>query len=376
MPYGPFASFTECMERFTGHVEDPAAFCKWLGQEHGWSEHSESAKSHELTGPIVHKNAVKQIAYAAVLVPGETDSQGEPPLSKDEIERVAHEWMAVYRNIDVEHTLNNVNMVPVESYLQSGDRVVTIEGRDTILPDGTWIMAAKATDAAIWEGIENGQYTGFSVMGVRRADLQTTLKSLKDSWQPKLLKPVLIADLGDDWVAPFVSIVGHPAVPKAKWFALKSKEGLVERVRSLFNGRPQSPAAKTEQEVNTMEKDEIRQFVQEAVKGILDERDTEASRAAEKQAHEDRMVSVEQGLAQVQDSIKALTEAQDAAGKRIDGLTGSRALKSDGEEDGQEPFWALVDAYVAEKGGSKVEAIKAVRKSHPDVADAYFKGGE
>ena len=34
-------------------------------------------------------------------------------------------------------------------------------------------------------------------------------------------KKTLLKDLGPNWEANFVSIVDRPAVPKAKWFALK-----------------------------------------------------------------------------------------------------------------------------------------------------------
>lgn len=37
------------------------------------------------------------------------------------------------------------------------------------------------------------------------------------------LKRTLLRDLGVDWVAPFVSVVDEPAVPKAKFFALKAR---------------------------------------------------------------------------------------------------------------------------------------------------------
>lgn len=173
----------------------------------------------ELTGPIVMKNASKRIAYAAVLVPGEVDSDGET-VTKEKIEQAAHEWMQSYRNVDLQHTLNNV-AVPVESYVLPTEMEVDMAGVKTILPEGTWVLASKVLDEATWDRVEKGELTGYSVMGIRRTTLETASKS---SDTEVALKKTLLRDLGEDWVAAAVSIVDEPAVPKAKFFALKSKE--------------------------------------------------------------------------------------------------------------------------------------------------------
>lgn len=177
----------------------------------------------ELTGPIVFKDATKRIAYAAVLVPGEPDTDyplGEKILTADEVERVAHEWLASYRNVDIQHTLNNV-AVPVESYLLPMEMTVTAYNREMTLPKGTWILATKVLNDEVWEGIVTGKLTGYSVMGISRDELNRP-----DDPVPKSasLKRTLIRDLGEDWIAAFVSIVDEPAVPKAKFYALKAKD--------------------------------------------------------------------------------------------------------------------------------------------------------
>ncbi len=173
----------------------------------------------ELTGPIVMKNASRRIAYAAVLVPGEADSDGEI-VTKEKIEQAAHEWMQSYRNVDLQHTLNNV-AVPVESYVLPMEMEVDMAGVKTILPEGTWVLASRVLDEPTWDMVEKGELTGYSVMGIRRTTLETASKS---SDTEVALKKTLLRDLGEDWVAAAVSIVDEPAVPKAKFFALKSKE--------------------------------------------------------------------------------------------------------------------------------------------------------
>jgi hypothetical protein len=180
----------------------------------------------ELTGPIVFKQAKKQIAYAAVLVPGEEDSDGEV-LTAEKIEEVAHGWMATYRNIDLSHTLNNVDALPVESQILRMAEKVKIDGEDQVLPKGTWVLASKFADKEVWKGIEDGTYGGYSVMGVKRT-VATKSSGIA-------LKKTLLEDLGDDWIATHVSVVDMPAVPKAKWFAIKSaKVTFLDKFRMAY----------------------------------------------------------------------------------------------------------------------------------------------
>ena len=173
-------------------------------------------KGVELGGPIVIKNTAKKIAHAAVLVPGEPDSDGEI-VTASKIEEVAHGWMESYRNVDLMHTLNNVG-VPVESYITSSAMEVDIYGEKTLLPKGTWVLASKFTDET-WNGVEDGTFRGYSVMGVSKAAFESAAKSKDNNIS---YKRTLLQDLGPDWVATHVSIVDKPAVPKAKFFSIKS----------------------------------------------------------------------------------------------------------------------------------------------------------
>ena len=175
-------------------------------------------------GVFVVKAAAKQIAWAPVLVPGEDDSDGEQ-VSAEKIEQVAHDFMESYGNIDEMHTLNNVDAKPVESYITPDDLTVKSFGEDLTIPKGSWVMAVKVRDADVWKKIEDGDYTGFSVMGVRKAAYKSAAEAVESGQKSVIeagFKRTLLQDLGPEWVAPFVSIVDVPAVPKAKWFALKS----------------------------------------------------------------------------------------------------------------------------------------------------------
>ena len=152
-------------------------------------------------GRSFYKNDAKRIAYAAVLVPGEPDSDGEV-LSPERVERAAHEWLAGYRNIDLQHSLNNI-AVPVESYIQPMDRTVDKRSPKLCSLKEHGFFAAKIQDDNTWEQIVSGKLTGYSVMGIRRQALSDA------AGKSVALKRTLLRDLGEDWIAAAVKRGGR-----------------------------------------------------------------------------------------------------------------------------------------------------------------------
>lgn len=233
-------------------ITDPEALCAWLHYqaEGKWpgEKSREENKGCELTGPIFKRDNKQRIVYAAVLVPGEPDydfDKGEKILTKEEIERVAHDWMLNYGNIDIMHSLNNVAK-PVETFLLPMEMEVEAFGNKMTLPVGTWVMASKVIDDVAWEKVEKGELTGYSIMGIRNTALKSLLdnasKSKDITEEIKVsLKKTLIRDLGEDWIVPFVSLVDNACVPKSKFFAIKSKEnereGILNRLVNFMKGQ-------------------------------------------------------------------------------------------------------------------------------------------
>lgn len=164
----------------------------------------------ELTAPIVYKNDEKRIVFGPVLIPDEPDTDGDV-VSAEHIEKVAHKFVEEYGNIDLQHSLNNVGKL-VESYILPMDMDA---GDGKIIPKGSWMMGVRVTDDDVWEAVKDGRLGGFSIMALQKA-------AMKSAEEPKR---VTLADLGDDWIVNAVSLVDEPAVPKAKWLAIKSKGG-------------------------------------------------------------------------------------------------------------------------------------------------------
>ena len=245
-------SYTACVDALADKpgITDPEALCAWLHfqAEGKWPGEKRASKGAELTGPIVLKDDVQRIAFAAVLVPGEPDydfDKGEKILTKEEIEKVAHKWLEDYGNIDYMHGLNNV-AVPIETYLLPMEWEVEAYGKKMKLPTGTWVMGAKIKKDEVWKKIESGELTGFSIMGIKETALKQlaeTASKGKDISDELIasFKKTLIKDLGENWLVPVVSIIDEACVPKSKFFAIKSKEedidrkGIIDKIMNIFN---------------------------------------------------------------------------------------------------------------------------------------------
>lgn len=209
----------------------------------------------ELGGPIVRKDAKKQIAYAAALVPDEPDSDGDP-VTAEKIEEVAHEWMANYRWMDEQHTLKSMDYaVPVESYITPAPMQVTMKGVEVELPAGSWIIGSHISDPSEWERVEKGQLGGLSIMGVNKHDYERAVANANANAATKAagtfsvpMRRTTLKDLGPDWFAPCVSVVDVPAVPKALFFALKAKQEPAGEAERSWWEKLLGFAAKSEEE--------------------------------------------------------------------------------------------------------------------------------
>lgn len=167
----------------------------------------------ELTAPFVMKDDDKRIVYGPVLVPDEADSDDDT-VSAEKIEEVAHQFVEDYGNIDLMHSLNNVGKM-IESYILPMDLAVD---ENLTVPKGSWMLGVRVTNDDAWEATKNNQLGGFSIMAIEKTAVKST-KAEKDAAQ----KRTTLNDLEDGWIVNAVSLVDEPAVPKAKWIAVKSK---------------------------------------------------------------------------------------------------------------------------------------------------------
>lgn len=121
---------------------------------------------YQTDAEFVSKNTERQIVTAPVLIPNREDRGGDV-VSKDNIEEVAHEFMADYQNVDLMHSFKNVG-VPVESWITPTDLSYEMGGESKEVPEGSWMLTVKVTNEEVWQGVKSGQITGFSIYGAGR----------------------------------------------------------------------------------------------------------------------------------------------------------------------------------------------------------------
>jgi hypothetical protein len=96
----------------------------------------------------------KRIVYGIVLVPDEVDYH-EDTVSMEEVEKAAHKYMRTPMVIGDGHT-KKAKANPVESFIYNPEVLKEVK-------PGSWVMAVKVHSEAIWQGIKDGDYTGFSI---------------------------------------------------------------------------------------------------------------------------------------------------------------------------------------------------------------------
>jgi len=121
---------------------------------------------------VKHSSPERQIVYGVVMEPNENDTDFNWTTA-DEIEKAAHHFMENYRMIDTNHSREEIDAVPVESWVTPEDTV--LGGKP--VKAGSWVMGVHVADPVQWEKVKAGEYTGFSIDAMTRIDPGTILVS-------------------------------------------------------------------------------------------------------------------------------------------------------------------------------------------------------
>ena len=108
---------------------------------------------------IVSKSGDQQIVYGVVSEPGVIDLQGDR-LSKSEIRAACHKFMQTSQRIGKEHS-GVAKASIIESYIAPTD----FKCNGQVVKSGSWVMAVKIHDPALWQAVKKGDITGFSIAG-------------------------------------------------------------------------------------------------------------------------------------------------------------------------------------------------------------------
>lgn len=108
---------------------------------------------------LLKRDEAQQIVYGVVYEPDVVDAHGDF-MDAEEIEKAAHVFLKEFRNIDKQHDFTSKVGEVIESYIAPADFEL---GGQTVTK-GTWMMAVKVVDD-VWQSIQKGEYTGFSLAG-------------------------------------------------------------------------------------------------------------------------------------------------------------------------------------------------------------------
>ena len=142
----------------------------WLKKNNFKSIDFEPAKEEKSKGansfPLFKVDKKKRIVYGVVMEPDTVDTDGEF-IKAEEIEKAYYKFVEdPDTHFDIQHddgrTIDKDVRV-VEMYLAPAD--FTIEKSQEKIRKGSWIMGLKILKEGIWEDIENGKLTGYSIQG-------------------------------------------------------------------------------------------------------------------------------------------------------------------------------------------------------------------
>jgi hypothetical protein len=111
------------------------------------------------------EKADQQIVYGIVYEPDTEDAQGDKATS-EEIQKAAYNFMENAQAFKVMHKGKKVNVKILENYLAPCD----FEINKRQVKKGTWILATRILDKALWKKIKAGDFTGYSMAGYAKVE--------------------------------------------------------------------------------------------------------------------------------------------------------------------------------------------------------------
>ncbi len=146
-------------------------------------------------GRIVKADADNHYVTGIVYEPMEEDSHGNF-MTEDEITKAAYWFAKNGDKVDLQHSFEPLDgAAVVENWVAKAD--FKIDGEE--IRKGTWLMTVEVADESVWEGIEKGEITGFSMGGLgnySEEDIDLNKVSKQEASEKKGLLKQLAAALG------------------------------------------------------------------------------------------------------------------------------------------------------------------------------------
>lgn len=146
-------------------------------------------------GRIVKADADNHYVTGIVYEPLEEDSHGNF-MTEEEITKAAYWFAKNGDKVDLQHSFEPLDgATVVENWIAKADFEIDGEA----IKKGTWLMTVEVADESVWEGIEKGDITGFSMGGLgnySEEDVEVDSVSKQETSEKKGLLKQLAAALG------------------------------------------------------------------------------------------------------------------------------------------------------------------------------------
>lgn len=182
-------------------------------------------------GRILKTDAENHYVTGIVYEPMAEDSQGNY-MTEEEITKAAYYFAKNGDKVDLQHSFEPLEgATVVENWVAKADFEIDGEA----VKKGTWLMTVEVTDAGVWESIEKGDITGFSMGGIGNyseedVKLDDVSKQQDTSKKKGLLKQVAEA-LGLSVVekGAMAELYGERSKGTLFWNAFNSLEDVLNR---------------------------------------------------------------------------------------------------------------------------------------------------
>ena len=109
---------------------------------------------------LVKVDEDERIVGGIVYAPDTVDAQGDWT-DATEIRKMMYLFMEEVQSFDLMHEGTERDITILESFQPEVD---TLKGGKTV-PAGSWFLTTRVNDDAIWQGINDGDITGYSIEG-------------------------------------------------------------------------------------------------------------------------------------------------------------------------------------------------------------------
>lgn len=148
---------TDAKIQFVSLVDKAANKRKFL-----FTKEEEGKAAFTTYGRIVKADAENHYVTGIVYEPMAEDSHGNF-MTEAEITKAAYYFAKNGNKVDLQHSFEPLEgAAVVESWIAKADFEIDGEA----IQKGTWLMTVEVADESVWEGIEKGEITGFSMGGL------------------------------------------------------------------------------------------------------------------------------------------------------------------------------------------------------------------